>query len=99
MNKRALLQPPLASPYAGRNQPKVVYISTKTPFLSAVKRVEKLLRLSEGRFLQSATTIAKNDQLKRKRKGGPDEILDIAETAEAQKKKKKLERGKGEADG
>jgi ribonuclease P/MRP protein subunit POP7 len=68
-----------------------VYISAKTPFLSAVKRVERLLHLADKRLVQSATTLAKADKghahRKRKRGGEEDEILDIAETVEHLKKK------------
>lgn len=45
------MHPPIPSPYAGADQPKVVYISTKTPFVSAVKRVRKLLALIEKRSM------------------------------------------------
>ena len=38
-----MLRPPIPSPYTGADQQKVVYVSTKTPFISAVKRVRKLL--------------------------------------------------------
>ncbi|KAI9819172.1 MAG: hypothetical protein M1827_007328 [Pycnora praestabilis] len=43
IRKRPILHPPIASPYAGSQLQKVVYISTSTPFMSAVKRVRKLL--------------------------------------------------------
>ena len=38
-----MLRPPIPSPYTGADQQKIVYVSTKTPFISAVKRVRKLL--------------------------------------------------------
>lgn len=43
IQKRPILRPPIPSPYTGADQKKVVYVSTKTPFISAVKRVRKLL--------------------------------------------------------
>ncbi|PGH13464.1 hypothetical protein AJ80_06333 [Polytolypa hystricis UAMH7299] len=49
VEKRPILHPPTASPYAGAGTPKVVYVSTKTPFMSAAKRVQKLLRQAEKR--------------------------------------------------
>ncbi|KAL8699651.1 MAG: hypothetical protein Q9201_005880 [Fulgogasparrea decipioides] len=49
IHKRPLLRPPIPSPYTSSHQPKVVYISTHTPFISAVKRVRKLLALVEQR--------------------------------------------------
>lgn len=70
----------------------MIYISAKTPFLSAVKRVEKLLHLSEKRLIQSAATIAKQSGGKKRKRGGgadEDEILDIAETVDRQKRLKK----------
>ena len=68
-----------------------MYVSAKTPFLSAVKRIEKLLHLADKRLVQSATTSAEAEKGhaygKRKRGGEEDEILDIAETVEHLKKK------------
>lgn len=43
IQKRPILRPPIPSPYTGADQKKIVYVSTKTPFISAVKRVRKLL--------------------------------------------------------
>lgn len=43
IQKRPLLHPSIPSPYTGAAQQKVIYISAKTPFISAVKRVRKLL--------------------------------------------------------
>ncbi|KAI4264457.1 MAG: hypothetical protein L6R42_000449 [Xanthoria sp. 1 TBL-2021] len=45
ITKRPLLRPPIPSPYASSASPKIIYISAKTPFISAVKRVRKLLDL------------------------------------------------------
>ncbi|RAO65385.1 uncharacterized protein BHQ10_001397 [Talaromyces amestolkiae] len=49
--KRPIPRAPIASPYAGSHVPKPVYISSKTPFMSAVKRVQKLLRAAERRAM------------------------------------------------
>merc|ERR1711939_244032 len=69
VSKRPLHHAAIPSPYAGASQQKVVYVGTRTPFLSAVKRVEKLLRLSDKRLVQSATTLARHKgQNGRKRK-------------------------------
>ena len=38
VTKRPLLRPVIASPYAGACQPKIIYVSAKTPFMSAIKR-------------------------------------------------------------
>ncbi|KAL8710234.1 MAG: hypothetical protein Q9220_005165 [cf. Caloplaca sp. 1 TL-2023] len=50
IQKRPLLHPAIPSPYTSSLHPKTVYISTNTPFISAVKRVRKLLALTEKRF-------------------------------------------------
>lgn len=43
VQKRPILRPSIPSPYAGADQKKVIYVSAKMPFISAVKRVRKLL--------------------------------------------------------
>lgn len=52
VQRRPLLHPPIASPYAGKDAPKVVYVSRKTPVMSAVKRVKRLLMHVEKRAMQ-----------------------------------------------
>ncbi|KAJ5095639.1 hypothetical protein NUU61_004995 [Penicillium alfredii] len=49
VEKRPISHAPVASPYAGASAPKIVYVSSNTPFMSAVKRVQKLLRRAEKR--------------------------------------------------
>ena len=82
----------------------MVYISTSTPFLSAVKRVEKLLRLADKRLVQAATTRSKqNGPAARKgwkgrkgdagRGGGEDEVLGIAEEVERLKEEGRRKKG------
>lgn len=82
-----------------------MYISTSTPFLSAVKRVEKLLQRADKRLVQAATTRAKqHDPRGRKRRGGDrdeDEVLGIAEEVERLKnegKRQKRQRKDGPED-
>lgn len=83
VTKRPLLHPALPSPYAGSTQQKVIYVSNKTPFMSAVKRVEKVLHLSDKRLVQSATQRSKDAQKTRRRsQREPDEILNIAKQLE-----------------
>lgn len=91
VEKRPLMRPPIPSPYAGAESQKTIYVGTKTPFMSAAKRVEKLLKLSDKRLVQSATKMAQNDAKRKRRRGGArgeenDEITAIAETVEAQKR-------------
>ncbi|KAL9114924.1 MAG: hypothetical protein Q9227_001167 [Pyrenula ochraceoflavens] len=52
VQRRPILHPPIANPYAGANVPKVVYVSASTPVMAAVKRTEKLLDHIEKRALQ-----------------------------------------------
>lgn len=51
LRRRPILHPPIPSPYAGPDQAKIVYISRKTPFVSALKRVQKLISLAEKRLM------------------------------------------------
>lgn len=51
LHEGPILHPPILSLYAGADQPKIVYISAKTPFISAVKQVQKLISLAEKRLL------------------------------------------------
>ncbi|BCR85395.1 ribonuclease P subunit p20 family protein [Aspergillus chevalieri] len=53
IQKRPIPHAPIASPYAGSSTPKTVYISSNTPFMSAVKRVQKLLQQAEKRAMTS----------------------------------------------
>jgi ribonuclease P/MRP protein subunit POP7 len=52
IQKRPITHPPIASPYAGPDVQKVVYVSRTTPIMAAVKRVRKLLEQAEKRNLQ-----------------------------------------------
>lgn len=49
IQKRAIVRPPIPSPYANSSKQKVVYVSTHTPFIPAVKRVRGLLEQAEKR--------------------------------------------------
>ena len=53
-HKRPINHAPTASPFAGAGVPKIVYVSRKTPVMSAVKRVKTFLKQIEKRALQSA---------------------------------------------
>lgn len=93
ITKRPLLRPAIPSPYSGPSQQKIVYVSAKTPFMSAVKRAEKLLHLSDKRLVQSATQLSKDARNKKRRwdrREDEDEIVGIAKEVEKKKKKKGL---------
>ncbi|OKL60764.1 hypothetical protein UA08_04273 [Talaromyces atroroseus] len=51
IQKRPIPHAPIASPYAGNTVAKLVYVSSRTPFMSAVKKVQKLLRTAERRAM------------------------------------------------
>ncbi|KAL5343450.1 Rpp20 subunit of nuclear RNase MRP and P-domain-containing protein [Aspergillus crustosus] len=53
IQKRPIPHAPVSSPYAGPSVPKTIYISSSTPYMSAVKRVQKLLRHAEKRATAS----------------------------------------------
>jgi len=52
VQRRPLNHPPIAAPYAGASVQKVVYVSSRTPVMAAVKRVKKLLSHIEKRAMQ-----------------------------------------------
>ena len=95
MEKRPLLRASIPSPYAGPQSQKVVYVSARTPFLAAVKRVEKLLRRADDRLVQSATQLVKHANGNPKKRNwnagrdGRDEIETIAAKVEELKSKKR----------
>lgn len=97
IQKRPIPHAPVASPYAGSSIPKIVYISTKTPFMSAVKRVQKLLRQSEKRAMASLDLGSKKKTEKQKlaqlaaghdalRKGKGEEEVFVKATGRAMEK-------------
>lgn len=60
ITKRPLLHPPVAAPRTGSSNPKIVYVSASSPFISTVKRVRSYLSEIEKR---SSTSTAKIDLL------------------------------------
>ncbi|GAB7346004.1 hypothetical protein MBLNU457_4778t1 [Dothideomycetes sp. NU457] len=80
VQKRPLLRPSIPSKYAGPSSQKVVYISTKTPFMSAVKRVQKLLQQADKRNTQAVAAQVKQSRRKQGRggKGKGDETEEVA---------------------
>ncbi|KAL4739807.1 Rpp20 subunit of nuclear RNase MRP and P-domain-containing protein [Aspergillus similis] len=65
VTKRPIPHAPISSPYAGPSIPKIIYVSSSTPYLSAVKRVQKLLLHAEKR----ATTSLANKNNRNKYSG------------------------------
>lgn len=95
--KRPLLHPAIPSPYTSAETQKIVYIATKTPFLSAVKRVEKLLKLADKRAVQSATTRQKQNSRKRKGRNDDENDIEVIATIAEQEKARKTKDGTVEA--
>ncbi|KAJ9636579.1 uncharacterized protein PV06_10083 [Exophiala oligosperma] len=54
VHRRPLNHAPATNIHAGASVPKVVYVSQRTPLMSAIKRVKKILSLVEKRAMQSA---------------------------------------------
>ena len=65
--------------------------------MSAIKRVEKLLRLADKRDLQTATTHAQKNKRKRRRDedGGEDEVVAVARGVEEERERKRRGGGVG----
>ena len=63
VQRRPIIHPPAASPYAGSKVQKVVYVSSKTPHMSAVKRVRKLLQHIEKRATQDVKLIDNGERI------------------------------------
>jgi len=68
--KRPLLHPAIPSPYAGASAPKVVYVGTRTPFISALKRVRSLLGHVDKRGVQAALTVSGRGRGRGRGRGG-----------------------------
>ncbi|EEQ85772.1 uncharacterized protein BDCG_09041 [Blastomyces dermatitidis ER-3] len=89
IQKRPIPHPPAASPYAGAKIPKVVYVSTNTPFMSAAKRVQKLLRQAERRAISK---IDLSDKVSEKQK-----LSQLTESTENLKKEEVFIKATGRA--
>ncbi|EDN08887.1 hypothetical protein I7I51_00543 [Histoplasma capsulatum] len=89
IQKRPIPHPPSASPYAGAKVPKVVYVSTKTPFMSAAKRVQKLLKHAERR---ATAKIDLSEKISEKQK-----LTQLTESAEDLKKEEVFIKATGRA--
>ncbi|PIG88806.1 hypothetical protein AARAC_007021 [Aspergillus arachidicola] len=88
IQKRPIPHAPIASPYAGSSVPKVVYISSNTPFMSAVKRVQKFLQQAEKRATASVN-------LSSSKKRDRERLAEIARGNESLKKEESLLRRRG----
>lgn len=78
VEKRPIPHAPVASPYVGASVPKIVYISSSTPFMSAVKRIQKLLLQAEKR----ATANINLEDTRKSEKQILDELSKVSEKRE-----------------
>ena len=62
IQRRPINHAPVASPFAGSQVQKVVYVSSKTPLMSAVKRVKRLLHEIEKRATQDVKLIERGER-------------------------------------
>jgi ribonuclease P/MRP protein subunit POP7 len=62
IQRRPINHAPVTSPSAGPQVQKVVYVSTKTPVMAAVKRVRKLLQQIERRATQDVKLIDRGEK-------------------------------------
>jgi ribonuclease P/MRP protein subunit POP7 len=63
IQRRPINHAPVASPFAGARVQKVVYVSSKTPLMSAVKRVKRLLHEIEKRATQDVKLIDNGERV------------------------------------
>ncbi|KAL4763836.1 ribonuclease P subunit p20 family protein [Aspergillus foveolatus] len=73
VTKRPIPHAPISSPYTGASIPKIIYVSSSTPYMSAVKRVQKLLLQAEKRATTSLAN--KNNKNKYGGKNAPQKKL------------------------
>ncbi|RMZ79695.1 hypothetical protein DV738_g3214, partial [Chaetothyriales sp. CBS 135597] len=62
ISRRPIQHAPIASPLAGADVPKVVYVSAKTPLMAAVKRVRKFLVQIERRATQDVRLVERGER-------------------------------------
>ncbi|RDL35931.1 uncharacterized protein BP5553_06543 [Venustampulla echinocandica] len=89
ISKRPLLHPPIASPNSSSNTaPKVIYISSSTPFISTIKRVRKLLSGIEARQYAASKSSrprpGKNNRENWNAKSRNDELRSVMQTGNDQ---------------
>jgi ribonuclease P/MRP protein subunit POP7 len=81
IQKRPLLHPAIASTRAGAQTPKIVYISTGSPFISTTKRIRKYLAEIDKRDMGKVSLLEAGDDREKVRRagkgrdGGGEEVL------------------------
>ncbi|OOF95936.1 hypothetical protein ASPCADRAFT_5268 [Aspergillus carbonarius ITEM 5010] len=88
VQKRPIPHPPTPSPYSGSSSPKTIYVSSSSPTMGVIKRVQKYLRAAENRA--TGTVLGKN-------KGRREQIAALAKSQEALKKEEVFVKATGRA--
>ncbi|PWY73884.1 hypothetical protein BO94DRAFT_568880 [Aspergillus sclerotioniger CBS 115572] len=88
IQKRPIPHPPTPSPYSGSSTPKTIYVSSSSPTMGVIKRVQKYLRAAENRA--TGSVLGKN-------KGRREQIAALAKSQEALKKEEVFVKATGRA--
>ncbi|RAL00693.1 ribonuclease P subunit p20 family protein [Aspergillus ibericus CBS 121593] len=95
ITKRPIPHPPTPSPYSGSSTPKTIYVSSSSPIMGVVKRVQKYLRAAENRA--SASLLAGNKKGGGGGGGRKEQIATLAKSQEALKKEEVFVKATGRA--
>ncbi|PYI07241.1 hypothetical protein BO78DRAFT_313582 [Aspergillus sclerotiicarbonarius CBS 121057] len=93
ISKRPIPHPPTPSPYSGSSTPKTIYVSSSSPVMGVVKRVQKYLRAAENR----ATGSLLGSNNKGRGGGRKEQIAALAKSQEALKKEEVFVKATGRA--
>ncbi|RAH52866.1 hypothetical protein BO85DRAFT_175314 [Aspergillus piperis CBS 112811] len=93
VKKRPIPHPSTPSPYSGSSSPKTIYVSSSSPTMGVVKRVQKYLRAAENR----ATAKLLSGNNKGKKGDRRNQITQLAQSNEALKKEEVFVKATGRA--
>ncbi|RAK92440.1 hypothetical protein BO79DRAFT_235693 [Aspergillus costaricaensis CBS 115574] len=93
IQKRPIPHPSTPSPYSGSSSPKTIYVSSSSPTMGVVKRVQKYLRAAENR----ATAKLLSGNNKGKKGDRKNQIAQLAQSNEALKKEEVFVKATGRA--
>ncbi|OJJ72687.1 hypothetical protein ASPBRDRAFT_176078 [Aspergillus brasiliensis CBS 101740] len=90
IQKRPIPHPSTPSPYSGSSSPKTIYVSSSSPTMGVVKRVQKYLRAAENRATAKLIGGKKNSDRRH-------QIAQLAKSNEALKKEEVFVKATGRA--
>ncbi|KAI2904526.1 hypothetical protein CBS63078_1957 [Aspergillus niger] len=93
VQKRPIPHPSTPSPYSGSSSPKTIYVSSSSPTMGVVKRVQKYLRAAENR----ATAKLLSGNNKGKKGDRRNQFAQLAQSNEALKKEEVFVKATGRA--